>query len=646
MRKFLILMILMISLLTLCVEKLKTPDPFFGMCPYANTGDLVLKNEKTIFTIDTSVENLGILTNAALTEDMFDAVERFYFSINWKPVRFQKFEATNESITFHGAAGDREVTLIYSLNEYSLNMKLSVSSEPEERVELRIHMKVCDMDPVIIKGKNLHFIQARNVAYGIYAEHSKAIFAAGSLMIISRKKADSDTTTFDVKLFVGRDVESIRKIVGKGIRRAVKKVVMENGEPARYIKIAVLGNGKVFTISTTDETGSMVFTVPGKNYSFSILTEGYKLVSSNSVLVVSCPSQNSFLWGPYITDPTTNSAYLNFKLSKPSTALIILTDENGNTQKLESRFLDTFHSIKLENLVPNEEYSVLVKVDGIEERCGFKTLGSRSFKFVIYGDTRTNEDWHEMVCKEIAKEKPLFVINVGDLVENGESLEDWNKFFKALKSLSAVSPYFPVLGNHEKNSNIYYQAFMLPKGGGDFQRRWYSFDAGDVRFIVLDSNVPEGTSLFEKQTKWLIEDLERNRDKKFKLVFFHHPFYTNTPNEEPTHEESWRWIFEKYKVDVVFSGHIHDYERFLKNGVIYMVTGGGGAPLGFGLYSPDRKHLPGSVKEAAGYLHYVLAEVQEDGIKFTVKSVGRYIKVGKVKVIVPWKMILDEFYVK
>jgi len=52
------------------------------------------------------------------------------------------------------------------------------------------------------------------------------------------------------------------------------------------------------------------------------------------------------------------------------------------------------------------------------------------------------------------------------------------------------------------------------------------------------------------------------------------------------------------------------------------------------------------VKEAAGYLHYVLAEVQEDGIKFTVKSVGRYIKVGKVKVIVPWKMILDEFYVK
>jgi len=37
-----------------------------------------------------------------------------------------------------------------------------------KKVELRIHMKVCDMDPVIIKGKNLHFIQARNVAYGIY----------------------------------------------------------------------------------------------------------------------------------------------------------------------------------------------------------------------------------------------------------------------------------------------------------------------------------------------------------------------------------------------------------------------------------------------------------------------------------------------
>jgi len=367
-----------------------------------------------------------------------------------------------------------------------------------------------------------------------------------------------------IKFIHDYDVESIREIVDKGIKKAVKKVIMENGEPARYIKIAVLGNGKVFTISTTDETGSMVFIVPGKNYSFSILTEGYKLVSSNSVLVVSCPSQNSFLWGPYITDPTTNSAYLNFKLSKPSTASIILTDGNGNTQKLESRFLDTFHSINLENLSPNEKYSVLVKVDGIEERCGFKTLGSRSFKFVIYGDTRTNEDWHEMVCKEIAKEKPLFVINVGDLVENGESLEDWNKFFKAFKSLSAVSPYFPVLGNHEKNSNIYYQAFMLPKGGGDFQRGWYSFDAGDVRFIVLDSNVPKGTSLFEKQTKWLIEGLERNRDKKFKFVFFYHPFYTNTPNEEPTYEESWRWIFEKYKEIQSRCGFLRSHPRLRK----------------------------------------------------------------------------------
>jgi len=211
-----------------------------------------------------------------------------------------------------------------------------------------------------------------------------------------------------------------------------------------------------------------------------------------------------------------------------------------------------------------------------------------------------------------------------------------------MESLTAVSAYVPVLGNHERNSNIYYQAFMLPEGGGDFHRRWYSFDAGDVHFIILDSNISETTGLFDQQTKWLISDLEKSKDKKFKLVFFHHPFYTNTPNTEPTHEDKWRWIFEKYGVNAVFSGHIHNYERFKKNGIQYVITGGGGAPLGFGLFSRNRRHLPWSVSEAAGFLHYVLAEVKENKIIFTVKAVGEYVN-GK---IVPRKVILDRFEIE
>jgi acid phosphatase type 7 len=38
-------------------------------------------------------------------------------------------------------------------------------------------------------------------------------------------------------------------------------------------------------------------------------------------------------------------------------------------------------------------------------------------------------------------------------------------------------------------------------------------------------------------------------------------------------------LFEKYKVSVVFAGHMHNYQRRIDNGITYIVTGGGGAPL-------------------------------------------------------------------
>ena len=274
-------------------------------------------------------------------------------------------------------------------------------------------------------------------------------------------------------------------------------------------------------------------------------------------------------------------------------------------------------------------------------------MGSKKFRFVVYGDTRTNDEWHAMVANAIKKEKPLFVINVGDLVDSGDYESYWDRFFKAIKGLISSVPYFPVLGNHERNAALYYFIFMNPEGGGDFNRRWYSFNSGDVHFIILDSNVSQGTASMEEQTRWLISDLKRNRDKKFKIVFFHHPFYTNTPNDEPILgilEEKWRWIFEKYGVNAVFNGHIHNYERFYRNGIHYIVTGGGGAPLGFGLYSKKRRFLPWSKGEASGFLHYVLAEVKDDRIEFTVKSVGMYLKA--VDKVIRWERILDRFTIR
>jgi len=64
-------------------------------------------------------------------------------------------------------------------------------------------------------------------------------------------------------------------------------------------------------------------------------------------------------------------------------------------------------------------------------------------------------------------------------------------------------------------------------------------------------------------------------------------------------------LFEKYKVAAVFAGHDHNYQHHLKNGVHYIVTGGGGAPL-----SPAEAALPAVTLKVESVEHYVPIEVE------------------------------------
>jgi len=641
MRKFLLILLILATIVTgVGVERLKEKDPFRGMCPYADVGDFVLKSDDAIFVFGSKGGELGVLNGIALKDNMYDSIESIKFSVIRSPAVFTDYEETENGIKFVGKAGNRSVEASYNvIEDNGVNIDITVSASPGERIILREVVKINDFEPIFIRGKDFFFVQGRNVAYGIHAPGAKVMVLKG-FIIAFVKTADTDKVTFNTKIFVGKDVEELRKRM-LDLKNVKKYRAMDDkGNPVKYLKIGAEVNGKFVSVTTTDEAGYFEFSDLPEGCEFSVLTEGY-WIKSQKPLVVSSFKKNDFVWPPYITALSTNTAYINWRTLKPSPALIEIEGPEYEEKYIDSLW-DNFHSFKLKDLKPDTEYTVKIYVGGLLKECKFRTLGSKNYRFVIYGDTRTNLKWHELVAKAISKEKPLFVINVGDLVESGDFMKDWNEFFKSMESLTAVSAYVPVLGNHERNSNIYYQAFMLPEGGGDFHRRWYSFDAGDVHFIILDSNVSETTGLFDQQTEWLISDLEKSKDKKFKLVFFHHPFYTNTPNTEPTHEDKWRWIFEKYGVNAVFNGHIHNYERFRRNGIQYVITGGGGAPLGFGLFSRSRKHLPWSVSEATGFLHYVLAEVKENKITFTVKAVGEYVN-GK---IVPRKVILDRFEIE
>jgi len=185
----------------------------------------------------------------------------------------------------------------------------------------------------------------------------------------------------------------------------------------------------------------------------------------------------------------------------------------------------------------------------------------------------------------------------------------WDTFFNTTKELIKGVPYYPELGNHEGNSQNYYDLFYLPIGGGSNNEEWYSFNYGNAHIIALDSNV----RYLAEQLTWLEKDLAQAADKyQWIFVFFHHPPYSSsTHGSEFSTLTDWINLFEKYKVDMVFNGHDHIYERSLSNNVQYIVTGSGGAPQ----YAINQRPNPKQVY-AERALHFCKLSIDGSSLRF------------------------------
>jgi len=270
--------------------------------------------------------------------------------------------------------------------------------------------------------------------------------------------------------------------------------------------------------------------------------------------------------------------------------------------------------IELSDLSPGTRYAYQAESDEVESPvCYFSTPPEafRPFTFLVYGDTRTHYDRHALVASRMAGEDAEFVVHVGDLIETPTSAE-WRAFLGTGGPLFRSMSFLCVLGNHERNSRTYYDLFPLPQGGGRYGKQWWSLRWGDVLLVGLDSNLPylKFTGL-KKETAWLKEVL--GEEARYKFVFFHHPLFSSDPHYggDEGLAKLWHPIFIEAGVTAVFCGHCHNYEHIIRDGVHYVITGGGGAP--FSPLSGDRTE--GSVFGAENVLHYVRVEVGEEEVR-------------------------------
>ena len=238
------------------------------------------------------------------------------------------------------------------------------------------------------------------------------------------------------------------------------------------------------------------------------------------------------------------------------------------------------------------------------------TEPKNDFRFSILGD-RTGSAQPEIygrIWREVDLMHPDFVINVGDTIQGGKEAnieEQWSELRPLFQRYNHYPLYFTP-GNHDvfndTSQALYEKETKRPT--------YYSFDYQEAHFTVLDNS--RGNDLSDDQIAFLAKDLEANKDKKPKFVFFHKPYWI-VPLKLGSGEFPLHQLVRKYNVEHVISGHGHVFVRIVRDGVNYMEVGSSGGTMEAALQK-------GQGFKDGRFYHHVWVRVKGPKVMMSVKE--------------------------
>ena len=370
------------------------------------------------------------------------------------------------------------------------------------------------------------------------------------------------------------------------------------------------------------------------------------------------------------------------------------------------------YRVWLTNLVPGEEfhYRVLKNSKPVFEAVAHARKSERQpYRFVLFGDCAQGTPSENAIAYQSYLAKPDFLFITGDIVYGSGRISEYRKQFFPVYNADEPSaadgapllrsvPFIGAVGNHDTDLVNFHRfpdalayflywdqplnglvpaadaikATHVLTGSADAQETFregakpryprmanFSFDYGNSHWTVLDANTYmdwQNPSLRE----WLKNDLAAAQSATWRFVAFHQPGFNSS--KEHFNEQQMRPlspIFEAGHVDVVFAGHVHNYQRSFPlefapkaqpdgsprgpkgevagdwkldkefgdgdhakpHGVVYIVSGAGGAEL----YNPEQQTDPASwqpfTNKFISQVHS-LSIVDIDGKTFRFKQVS------------------------
>ena len=270
------------------------------------------------------------------------------------------------------------------------------------------------------------------------------------------------------------------------------------------------------------------------------------------------------------------------------------------------------YDVTITSLRPGRPFDYRLLRNGVSVFTGqavAKNSERQNYRFVVFGDCGANTASQRKVAYQSYLAKPNFIVIPGDIVYEGGRISEYGSNFFSIYESAEASPEqgAPLLtsttmiaapGNHDTNEErdegapdvlAYFLYWIQPlngpplKPGGpnspappDATNEFafengagpafptmenFSFDWGNSHWLILDSNYYVNWNDPDLR-KWVADDLKRANAKQWRFVAFHHPGF-NSSREH--FEDQWMRclsdIFQREKVDIVFSGHVHNYQR-------------------------------------------------------------------------------------
>ncbi|MGO9832623.1 MAG: metallophosphoesterase family protein [Polyangiaceae bacterium] len=333
--------------------------------------------------------------------------------------------------------------------------------------------------------------------------------------------------------------------------------------------------------------------------------------------------------GPYLTGLSDAGVVVKFELAAPAAATLQVTREVRGGQaapsarKYESVQIASMHEVSATGLEPGTAYSYVLRSGGAPIGEGRFVTAPRldanaPMTFLLYGDDRTDTAAHSAVARAMEKVPSDFLINTGDLVEDGNSDGDWQSFFDIEASLLRDRPLFAAVGNHEihrdPSGTRFVRYFGFPDGSGT-ARLYGTARLGNVRFFFLNG-VHDWESGEERQ--WLEGELVRADGEVglvWRIVVVHDGPWSAGPHGPNRRlvEARVPELLAAHKIDLLLAGHDHTYQRGDAGTIKYIVSGGAGAPL----YDITRQLS--TTRKALSTYHFVEVKTNADEIRIVAR---------------------------